>query len=152
RLTMAICVGYFEADAQPRTFTVSGFVSSKSRWRLFETDWTRALRRDDLAAFDGRDFAGQTRSCSAGWGAASRRQRLIERLTRVAEQHVFRAFSCSLLVDDYNQMNAEYALSDSAGPYGLCAGILTANVREWMADRHPDDLTLFVFEEGDIDH
>src|SRR5690348_9636719 len=110
---MAICVGYFEADAQPRTFTVSGFVSSKARWRQFETHWTRVLRHEDLAAFDGRDFAHQTRDFSAGWSDTSRRQRLIERLTSVTEHHVFRAFSCSLLVDDYNELNAEYTLSDS---------------------------------------
>jgi hypothetical protein len=56
-------------------------------------------------------------------------------------------------LDDFAAIDAAYGFAASvAGPYGLCAGLLTANVRRWMAARHPDDLTLFVFEEGDIDH
>jgi hypothetical protein len=153
---MAICVGYFEPEplaGMARTFTVSGCVSSKARWRQFETQWTRALRHEDLIAFNGADFAGQSRGFSTGWTDTSRRHRLIETLTRVTEQHIFRAFSCSLRIDDYEQLNAEYSLSPAGiSSYGLCAGVLIANVRRWMAERHPDDLTLFIFEEGDIDH
>jgi hypothetical protein len=153
RLAMAICVGYFETSTEPGTFTVSGYLSSKTRWRQFETQWTRALRREDLAAFNGHDFVHQTHGFSVGWSDLLRRRRLMEVLTRVTEQHVFRAFSCSVQMVDYNQVNAEYPSSDFVpSPYGVCAGILMAKVRRWMCDRHPDDLTLFVFEEGNIDH
>ena len=30
------------------------------------------------------------------------------------------------------------------------AALLMANVRHWMAAKHPDDLTLFIFEQGDV--
>lgn len=155
RFAMAISVGYFEAlpaDNAP-VFTVSGYVSSKARWRQFEEEWTRALRHEDLVAFDVRDFSRGTRDVTSGWSDPSRRRRLLDALGQVVERHVMRAFACSVRLDDYAAIDAEYGFgSAAAGPYGLCAGLLTATVRRWMADRHPGDLTLFVFEEGDIDH
>jgi len=152
---MAISIGYFEArpaDDAPM-FTVCGYVSSKSRWREFDEDWARALRHEALLAFDARDFIHGTRGFTSGWSDPSRRRRLLDALSQVAERHVLRAFACSVSLEDYAAIDAEYGFGSAvAGPYGLCAGLLTARVRRWMAERHPDDLTLFVFEEGDIDH
>jgi len=49
-------------------------------------------------------------------------------------------------------VNANYEFSrGAAGPYGVCAALLMTSVRQWMAAKHPDDLTLFVFAQGDID-
>ena len=56
-------------------------------------------------------------------------------------------------LDEYNSVNEEYRLSETvAGPYGVCAGHLMTRVREWMAEHRPEDLTVFVFEDGDVDH
>jgi hypothetical protein len=155
RLAMAMCVGYFGGHESPPAatmFSVSGFVSSKARWREFETRWSRLLRREGLTAFDANEFLVEAGEFAAGWSEPGRRRRLIETLGRLAEQHVFRAFSQSVNLSDYQAVNAEYALSEAgAGPYGLCAAFLMTSVREWMAAKHPDDLTLFIFEQGDID-
>src|SRR5262245_15058027 len=156
RLVMAMCVGYFgseESGDAANVFSVSGFVSSKARWREFETRWSRMLRREGLTAFSSEDFLNEAGGFAAGWSDRSRRRGLIDALGRLAEQHVFRAFSLSISLSDYNAVNAEYALSETgAGPYGVCAALLMRGVREWMAAKHPDDLTLFIFEQGDIDH
>src|SRR5262249_10824402 len=40
----------------------------------------------------------------------------------------------------------------ASGPYGLCAAFVVARVHRWMAAHHPHDQTLFIFEDGDIDH
>jgi hypothetical protein len=155
RLVMAISVGYFEAQRADSAamFTVAGYVSPKARWRQFEEEWTRALRHEDLLAFDARDFLHGTRGFTTGWSDSARRKRLLDALTKVVEQHVMRAFACSVPLDDYAAIDAEHGFGSAvAGPYGLCAGLLAAKVRRWMTARHPDDLTLFVFEDGDIDH
>lgn len=157
RLAMAICVGYFEgrpaSSSHARAFTVSGFLSSKARWRQFETQWTRALRQEGLTAFNGADFSRRHRDFAEGWDDAERRRSLANALARIAEQHTFRAFSCSLGLDDFDEINGEFAFVETAArPYAVCAGVLLACVRRWMAERHPDDLTLFVFEDGDLDH
>jgi len=152
---MAICVGYFEpeAAAAPHTFTVSGLVSSKPRWRQFEDEWTRALRHHNLESFSGRDFTRRTREFADGWSDPVRRRTLLDGLSRVADRNTLHAFSCSLALTDYQQVNAEYAFRETvAGPYGVCAAGLLACVRLWMREYRPDDLTLFVFEDGDIAH
>lgn len=157
RLTMAICVGYFEAGQPPdapAAITVAGLISPKARWRYFDERWPRVLRHEGLAAFNGQDFIHGTREFTAGWADnGPRRRRLVQTLTRLAEQHVLRGCSCSLRLDDYEAINEEYRFAEAAGgPYGICAAGVIGHVQAWMAQHHPDDLTLFVFEDGDTDH
>ena len=157
-VSMAICVGYFEraesGHGPPTMVTVGGYVTSKARWRNFEEAWARALRAEDLAAFNACDFASGTGEFSDGWADdGSRRDRSIQALTRVVEHHVIRAFSCSVHLNDYEAINREYRRPERAnGPYGLCAARIIDRVQRWMAVHHPDDLTLLVFEDGDVDH
>jgi hypothetical protein len=150
-----MCVGYFGGDDSrqaDRTFSVSGFVSAKARWRDFETRWTRLLRREGLTALSELEFLSQTGEFANGWSNPGRWRELMESLGRLAEQHIYRAFSQSISLADYEAINAEYALSETgAGLYGLSAAFMMTSVREWMAAKHPDDLTLFIFEQGDID-
>jgi len=154
---MAICVGYFEVDrpaAAPAIVTVAGFVSSKGRWRYFDERWPGVLRHEGLTTFNGHDFMRGTGEFAGGWiENGPRRLRLIQTLARLAEQHIVRACACSLRLDDYDAINQDYRFAEAAsGPYAICGARVIARVQPWMAEHHPDDLTLFVFEEGDIDH
>jgi hypothetical protein len=154
---MAICVGYFGDDqsgGDPRTVTVAGYVASKARWRIFDERWSRALRAERLSAFSGPDFRRGTGEFASGWiGDPQRQIRLIRTLTRLTDQHVLAAFSCSLSLEDFDAVNNAYRLAETAGgPYGICAACLIARIQRWMAERCPDDLTLFVLEDGDVDH
>ena len=156
-VTMAICVGYFEAQATgtaPTMTTVSGYVSTKVRWRSLEERWPRILRHEGLTAFNGQDFVDAAGEFSAGWrDNQPRRLRLVEALARLIERHTLRAVSCSLRLEDYRAINERYRFAESAGgPYALCAAHVVARVQTWMAQHCPDDLTLFVFEDGDVDH
>ena len=140
---MAIAIGYFEATetaGAPSRLTVCGYVSSKSRWRLFEQRWPRVLRQEGLTAFSIRDLSRSTGEFAAGWrDNRTRAERLVATLNRLTEQHVLQAFACSISLDEYNAINEEYCMSEAvAGPYGVCAGHLTTRVREWMAEHHPD--------------
>jgi hypothetical protein len=152
---MAMCVGYFEGTETtqpPEAFTVTGCVSSKARWREFETHWTRALRHENITAFSADDLSHSTGEFASGWEDDARRRGLFETLSRLTQQHIFHAFSYSVRLDEYNAVNEEYTFREIAGgPYGLCAALVMANVRRWMAAKRPDDLTLFVFEQGDLD-
>lgn len=149
-----MCVGYFDETTRgtSASFTVAGYLSSKARWREFEAKWARALRREGLNAFNADDFSRGTGEFANGWDDDAKRRGLVEGLSKLTEQHAFRAFSCSVLLEQYAAIDAEYAFSESAaGPYGLCAALVIANVRQSMATKHPNDLTLFVFGQGDID-
>jgi len=156
KLAMTICVGYFgdeQADQNPRTVTVAGYVASKARWRMFDQRWPRVLRAERLTAFNADQFLRGFGEFASGWTDDPPRQvRLIRTLTRVAEQHVLRGFACSLSLGEFDAVNAEYCLAERvSGPYGLCAAGLIASVQRWMGEHHPADLTLFVFEEGDVE-
>jgi hypothetical protein len=110
------------------------------------------LRHEGLAAFSADDFLHEAAEFANGWNDPARRRGLMDGLGRLAEQHVLRAFSQSISLSDYDAVNAHYEFSrGAAGPYGVCAALLMTSVRQWMAAKHPDDLTLFVFEQGDID-
>ena len=152
---MAICVGYFQEDhTHAGTVTVAGYVSPKARWRFFDERWPRALRAEGLTAFNGLDYIRSTGEFAQGWhDDESRRARLISTLARLTQQHVLLGFSCSLPLDDYEAVNRDYRFAETAGgPYGVCAGCVMVRVQRWMAEHHPEDLTLFVFEDGDVDH
>jgi hypothetical protein len=151
RLAMAMCVGYFEgrSSGEPARFSVLGFVSSKARWRDFETRWSRILRREGLSALNPDDVLNHTAAEAA---EAARYRSLLDTLGRLAEQHIYHAFARSIHLPDYDALDAEYGLRDGgAGPYAICAAFVMTDVRQWMATRHPDDLTLFVLEQGDIE-
>jgi hypothetical protein len=153
---MTICVGYFEAEPPDAVgaFTVAGLVSPKTRWRDFDERWPRALRHEGVAAFGGRDFRQGTGEFGAGWANDEpRRGRLIQTLVRVADQHVIRGCSCSLRVEDYEALDqASDVRGTVGGPYAICAAAVIKRIQAWMAVHHPEDLTLFVFEDGEIDH
>jgi hypothetical protein len=156
RQTMTICVGYFEGNDSRDTigrFTVAGFVAPKARWRFFEEKWVRALHGEGLSAFNPRDFLAGSGEY-AGWKSdGERRARLIETLSMLTDRHVMAGFSCSILEDDYEDVNHEYRFAETAsGPYGLCAAVVMARVQRWMTAHHPENQTLFVFEDGDLDH
>jgi hypothetical protein len=155
RLAMAMCVGYFNGrDSRDSAglFTVSGFVSSKVRWREFETRWSRQLRQEGLATFNATEWMNGTGEFASGWSDVPRRRGLMAALTRMTEQHVLHAFTQTISLSDYDAIDAEYEFGRAVGgPYNVCAALLMTTVRRWMAAKHPDDLTLFIFEQGDIE-
>ena len=155
KLAMAMCVGYFAGGPEGETaarFAVSGFVSSKARWREFETSWSRILRREGIASFNADDFLAEKGALGTQWSGPASRRALMDVLGRLAERHIFRAFEYSITVADYQAVNADYAFREAAGgPYAVCAAALMVRVRQWMATTHPDDLTLFVFEQGELE-
>ena len=154
--TMAICVGYFEGNDSRDTigrFTVAGFVAANTRWRSFEERWTRALRAEGLTRFGGRDFVSASGEFSGWKHDGDRQTRLIESLSRVVDHQVMAGFSCSIRDDDYEDLNHTYQFAERvSGPHGVCAAFVMARVRRWMATHHPSDQTMFVFEDGDLDH
>lgn len=156
RLSMAICVGYLEANERdaPAALTVTGLVSPKVCWQSFEDRWPRALRAQGLTAFSGRDFVQGTGEFSGGWmGNAERRSRLIAALSRVAAEQVTLGVSYSLSLADYRAVTRTHAHREMLPtPYAVCAGVAMARILRRMADAPSRDVTLFVFEDGGIDH
>jgi hypothetical protein len=136
-VTMAICTAYFHHDRATGdgVVRVVALVAPKARWRLFEERWPRSLRNVGLEALDIRD------------PALDLNPRALDALAHVVDQHVTRGFSCELAVEAGMRAEAGSAAA-AADPEAFCAARVVARLQQWMAERHPDDLLLCVFEEG----
>jgi len=154
KLTMAICVGYLEASRQDATLTVAGLVSPKARWQSFEERWPRALRAEGLTSFNGRDFIEGTGEFSNGWSLDhARRRRLVTALGVIAGESAIFGVSYSLLLADYRAVTKSLSHVETAPtPYAVCAGVAMSRILNWMRTAHSGDVTMFVFEDGWIDH
>ena len=154
KLTMAICVGYLEASRQDATLTVAGLVSPKARWQSFEERWPRALRAEGLTSFNGRAFIEGTGEFSDGWCLdAGRRRRLVAALGAIAGDSAIFGVSYSLRLADYRAVTKSLPHVETAPtPYAVCAGVAMSRILNWMRTAHSGDVTLFVFEDGWIDH
>jgi hypothetical protein len=154
-LAMAICAAYLEPIETPEqadTYTVIGLVSSKARWREFETRWSRILRRDNLSTFNAADYSQFRGDFATGWDSG-RRRGLVDELGRLAQVSILHAFSSSIRLEDYRSTQEEDQSTRSEagiGLYALCAGVLIADIRRWMRAKHPRELTLFILREGDL--
>jgi len=151
---MAICVGYLEANRQDATLTVAGLVSPKARWQSFEERWPRVLRGEGLTSFNGRAFIEGTGEFSNGWSVdAARRRRLVAALGAVAGDSAILGISYSLRLADYRAVTKGLPHMETVPtPYAVCAGVAMSRILNWMRTAHSSDVTLFVFEEGWIDH
>lgn len=154
KVAMAICVGYLEASRQDATLTVSGLVSPKARWQSFEERWPRVLRGEGLTSFNGRAFIEGTGEFSNGWSDdAARRRRLVAALGAVTGESAILGVSYSLRLADYRAVTKGLPhLETVPTPYAVCAGVAMSRILGWMRTAHSADVTLFVFEEGWIDH
>jgi hypothetical protein len=154
KLTMAICVAYLEASRQDATLTVAGLVSPKARWQSFEERWPRALRAEGLTSFNGRAFIQATGEFSNGWDLdAGRRRRLVAALGAVAGDSAILGVSYSLRLGDYKAVaRSAPHIETVPSPYAVCAGIAMSRILRWMQATHSRDVTLFVFEDGAIEH
>jgi hypothetical protein len=81
----------------------------------------------------------------------AKRIAFLRALTHVIKSEVMKAFSVTMTLNDYDEVNADFALDGEFTPYGLCAMQIMRRVHRWMQKTHPGDDTLFVFERGDAD-
>jgi hypothetical protein len=158
---MAVCFAYFDVSGHPdehahREYTVGGLVAREGKWRWFDAKWKAVLDRYGVECFEASKMAHWSKPYSA-WALADgsrdepKRIRYIRDLTRAIKTTVYKAFSHSVSLDDYDAVNAEYRLDELCKPFGLCAAQIMRNVAIWMANAHPKDDVLFIFEDGDAD-
>jgi hypothetical protein len=71
----------------------------------------------------------------------------------VAADQLTLGVSCSLSLADYRAAARTLPHPEMLPtPYAVCAGVAMARILRWMANAPSRDVTLFVFEDGSIDH
>lgn len=153
---MAMCRAYFDASGSPkepkqRVLTVAGYVGTENKWCKFERDWSKVLAAEGIETFGMAAFAHFSEGFEDWDGNEPRRQAFIQALVRVLKRAAMHGFSVSIELDIYDEMNREYEFKERVGgPYGICAAAVANKCRKWMAANRPKDLTLYVFEKGDL--
>jgi Protein of unknown function (DUF3800) len=144
---------YFDASGTPNTtvLTMAGYVSDVTKWTKLEEHWHRILSAHNITSFHMTDcvsFRGEF----ANWrDKPDVRKRVINDLSECARRFTNKRFSASVVIHDYNRVDAEYQLNEHIGhPYSLCGTSCIEHVRTWAKNRsvEANDIA-FVFEAGD---
>lgn len=152
---MGTLTGFYDAAGHPQgenSLIVCGHVSEARKWLKFETQWKQALGDAGLSGpFHMTEFMACTKSFDGWRDRIDDRARLLTTLISIIKRNVYKAFSETILLDDWRAVNEIYRLDDShCRPYALAAFYVMDRTIRWWGRKHPNDsMTEFVFEDGD---
>jgi hypothetical protein len=86
-------------------------------------------------------------------GETAKRKRFIDQAVACVKRNTNKGFATSVIVSEYEEINAKYRLAESAGaPYTICGMMAIAQVRDWAERKGTDPRKiLYIFEDGDED-
>lgn len=140
---------YFDASGTPRekALTLAGYISDARKWSKFETEWGKILAREKVGCFHMTDFASGQKDFK-GW-EPSRRGRFITELIECARRYTNKAFSATVVLEDYWLVDKQYRMHEFLGkPYSVCGRSCIGHVKTW-ARKHGIQQVAFMFEAGD---
>ena len=146
--------GYFDDSGHitnKKVLLVCGFVASVERWALFEKEWAAILRQpkfglDYLHMKEFRRYSGKFEKFKDDLMLQTA---LFSTLYELLQMRAEATFGCTVFLEDYERVNAEYMLRETYGhPFALagCASINKAI--GWMEAKRPNDRIQFVFDQG----
>ncbi len=148
-----VLIGYFDESgthAGSKSLAIGGFVGPEKRWRRFEREWSQELPSEGVPHKHMSDLES-CRGLFASWDKVRARSFQV-RLLRIIKAHATWGVSCTVMLDDYNQLvlsDADKKLPKKVGtPYGLCTVGRLALSGEWAKKKHPGEPIQFIFESG----
>ena len=147
---------YFDDGGHPNDqdlVLAAGVLSSKEQWLKFETEWQDALESVGVprnTVFHMTDFMHGRDETSPfyGWDE-NRKHHLLDKLVHVCAVRVRRYFSETVFMEDYRQVNAQYALEECYGaPCGIVGRNLVMRLKTWLQDQGSNARLLIFFEDG----
>lgn len=153
---MAFFSAYFDAsgragDPNHKVMTVAGFVSDIKKWKRFEVEWNKILRRERITIFHMTDFVSSKGEFAVGWkGETDRRRMFIDDLAACLSRNVDKSFRSTLVLSDFDKVNGDFAIEETLGkPYGLCSMMCAFALRQWAKRKGVEKNLLYYFEDGD---
>ena len=147
--------GYFDGagDRSGATAqTVGGFVAPAASWRKFSRDWLKALNAEGVSVFHMTDLMAGAGAFADWRGDARRKQRVLQQLVSIIRRHVHFAAASTVLLEDWNALNEQYAMKEChVSPFGLASFSVINKCILWCGRNRPEDEFLPVFEKGDAD-
>jgi hypothetical protein len=147
--------GFYDAAGHPQgenTLIVCGHVSETRKWARFEVQWRKALADVGVSGpFHMTDFMSCAKAFKGWQSRENDRVQLLSTLISIVKRNVYKAFSETILLNDWRAVNEVYQLEDShCTPFALAAFYVMDRTICWWGKKHPKDvMTEFVFEDGD---
>lgn len=155
-MSVAVFSAYFDASGtksgQP-VLTVAGFVGRITKWDRFNSEWSSILSKEKVTAMHMTDFAASQDEFISWKGQTERRRKFISKLAECIKRNTNKGFASSVIVSEYRDVNAKFALSERIGaPYTLCTRACLGALKIWAKKKkvRPENLLVFV-EQGDQD-
>jgi len=129
---------------------VCGFVAPVGQWKMFEKDWRGILRmpRFDLDYLHMKEFRAHRGKFEKFKNNLDLQTDLFTRLYILLELRVIKSFGCTVLLDDWNRVNADWTLRETFGhPFALAGCATIAKAIRWMENERPNDRIKFVFDK-----
>jgi hypothetical protein len=143
---------YLDVAGHPHDSSIlccAGFASSEQKWLQFEQKWKAALEEHSLGeVFHMTDFEHKFKNRPERW-------EILEHLVHIISDHTVAAFSNSVEMADYLNVNSYYFLEEGIGkPYGLTARSVAFLADDWNRRVGHGSLSIFVekgtLHEGDM--
>jgi hypothetical protein len=132
---------------------VAGFVSRVSKWDRFNAEWPVILSAEHVSFMHMTDFVSSKGEFASWRGQSDRRRKFIADLSDCIKRNTNKAFSSSVLLDDYRVVNAEFMLAERVGqPFTLCMRACLGGLKLWAGKKGVETKKMLVaIERGDDD-
>ena len=153
RTLMVHLTAYFDASGSPsdaHALTMAGFVSSEAKWHKLETEWNEVLKRYEVPYLHMKEFTCSTGHFKTWKNDEERRKHFLIDLVNVTKKRVHKSFGCSVILEDFHEVNRHFKLREKWGrPYSLVGIGAVSRVIDWKHRRFPNASIKYVFEAGD---
>jgi hypothetical protein len=146
--------GYFDDSGHitnKKVLLVCGFVAPVGQWKAFEKDWRAILRNpkfdlDHLHMKEFRAYRGQFEKFKDNLALQTD---LFSQLYALLDHRIASSFGCTVLLEDWDRVNADYEVRETFGhPFALAGCATMAKAIRWLEDHRPGDRIEFIFDQG----
>jgi hypothetical protein len=129
---------------------VSGWLSEKLQWELFDIDWRLLLAKYDVPYFHMREFAHSVGPFESWKGNEGQRANFLRLAVETIANRVHQGFACAIDHAIYAEVDTQYRLSEATGnPYAHAARDCMAHANIWLRKSQRGIPVDYVFEDGD---
>lgn len=146
--------GYFDDSGHvtnKKVLLVCGFVATVEQWNVFEKEWAAILRNPkfDLDYLHMKEFVAFRGKFARFKDDLFLQRALFSTLYELLELRTAGTFGCSIWLEDFERVNAEYELREKYGhPLALAGCAAISKAIRWMENQRPGDRIKFVFDRG----
>ena len=133
-----------------------GVATSEDRWASLEAEWEKVLHEYRVPHFVASEYAGSI-GVFDGWrGEVDRRKAFVGALLKVVKKYVERVEAVGVVLDKFNEINADYLLAEqfgtnhpSSGAYAVAGWWCLNRMTIWIRDEKTDTDWNHIIEKGD---